>query len=102
MLITATWEGQTMENKTARFILSAPKLSGFRQEFDNLVDATEKAVELLGTEDVTRTYSIDGAVEYLYASQEECDADQDGSYAVQIEDTTDHGAERIRLLWLSR
>jgi len=88
-----------MENKTARFILSAPKLSGFRQEFDNLVDATEKAVELLGTEDVTRTYSIDGAVEYLYASQEECDADQDG---VQIEDTTDHGAERIRLLWLSR
>ena len=88
-----------MENKTARFILSAPKLSGFRQEFENLVDATEKAVELLGTEDVTRTYSIDGAVEYLYASQEECDADQVG---VQIEDTTDHGAERIRLLWLSR
>jgi hypothetical protein len=91
-----------MENKTARFILSAPKLSGFRQEFDNLVDATEKAVELLGTEDVTRTYSTDGTVEYLYASQEKCDADQDGSYAVQIEDTTDHGAERIRLLWLSR
>jgi hypothetical protein len=66
-------------------ILSAPARGGFRQEFDTVEEAIEKAAELLGVDVATmiQIESPDGATTYCYASQAAADSDLDGAYAVQ-------------------
>lgn len=71
-----------------KIILSAPTKSGYRQDFETVAEARAKAANLLGLADPSEMIEYencegDDIVTYCYASQDEADADRDGSYAVR-------------------
>jgi hypothetical protein len=68
--------------------LSNPKKSGYTTEVGSIDEAkriaSERWFDCAADEIVTRE-SPDGGTIYLYASDDDADADQDGAYAVQVE-----------------
>ncbi len=65
--------------------LSAPALSGYREQFETLEETQTKAAELLGvpTSEMVEELSPDGDRMYCYATREDATEDTDGAYAVQ-------------------